>query len=168
MGSIGKGIEPCQQTTEWLLTSDFWLFLEPWYGRWYEYEIFIASCADSIYDLENERWLFGDMIDHVGIFLSKVAEGLSAFNVGLVISYNLTDCVWITIESVWAMRKHQWRKKSAGSWDHFPGMIYHLTGCKHCRKISMTLVIRFSWFLIALYKWWKMLLQTYMTTLGNV
>ena len=84
MGSIGKAIKPCQQTTEWLLTSDFWLFLEPWYARWYEYEIFIASCTDSIYDLENERWLFGDMIDHVGIYGSRVAEGFSAFNVGLV------------------------------------------------------------------------------------
>ena len=84
MGSIGKAIEPCQQTTEWLLTSDFWLFLEPWYARWYEYKIFIASCTDSIYDLENERWLFGDMIGHVGIYRSRVAEGLSAFNVGLV------------------------------------------------------------------------------------
>ena len=84
MGSIGKAIEPCQQTTEWLLTSDFWLFLEPWYARWYEYEIFIASCTDSIYDLENERWLFGDMIDHVGIYGSGVAKGLSTFNVGLV------------------------------------------------------------------------------------
>ena len=31
-------------------------------GRWYEYEIFIASCTDNIYDLENERWLLGDMI----------------------------------------------------------------------------------------------------------
>ena len=29
MGSIGKAIDPCQQTTEWLLTSDFRLFLEP-------------------------------------------------------------------------------------------------------------------------------------------
>ena len=42
-------------TNEWLLTSDFWQFLEPWLGRWYEYEIFIASCTDNIYDLENER-----------------------------------------------------------------------------------------------------------------
>ena len=60
---------------------DFWQFLEPWHGRWYEYEIFIASCTDNIYDLENERWLLGDMIDHVGIYGSRVAEGLSAFNV---------------------------------------------------------------------------------------
>ena len=71
-------------TNECLLTSDFWQFLEPWHGRWYEYEIFIASCTDNIYDLENERWLLGDMIDHVGIYGSKVAEGLSAFNAGLV------------------------------------------------------------------------------------
>ena len=67
--------------------SDFWQFLEPWHGRWYEYEIFIASCTDNIYDLENERWLLGDMIDHVGIYGSRVAKGLSAFNGGLVLYY---------------------------------------------------------------------------------
>ena len=78
MGSIGKSIEPCHPTT------DFWLFLEPWYARWYEYEIFIAKFTDSIYDLENERWLFGDMIDHVGIYGSRMPEGLWTFNVGLV------------------------------------------------------------------------------------
>ena len=62
----------------------FWQFLEPWHERWYEYVIFIASRTDNIYDLENERWLLGDMIDHVGIYRSRVAEGLSASNVGLV------------------------------------------------------------------------------------
>ena len=82
MGSNG---DRTMSTNEWLLTSDFWRFIAPWHGRWYEYEIFIASCTDNIYDLENERWLLGDMIDHVGIYGSRVAEGLSAFNVGLVI-----------------------------------------------------------------------------------
>ena len=55
-------------------------------------EIFIASCTDNIYDLENERWLLGDMIDHVGIYgsTSRVAEGLSAFNVGLVFFFFAT------------------------------------------------------------------------------
>ena len=81
MGSIG---DQTMSTNEWLLTSDFWQFIEPWHGGWYEYEIFIASCTDNIYDLENERWLLGDMIDHVGIYGSRVAEGLSAFNVSLV------------------------------------------------------------------------------------
>ena len=86
MGSIGKATEPCQQTSGcWHLTFDS--FLNPWHGRWYEYEIFIASCTDNIYDLENERWLLGDMIDHVGIYGSRVAEGLSASNVGLVTFY---------------------------------------------------------------------------------
>ena len=77
-------VDRTMSTNEWLLTSDFWQFLEPWHGRWYKNEIFIASCTDNIYDLENERWLFGDMIDHVGIYGSRVTEGLSAFNVGLV------------------------------------------------------------------------------------
>ena len=83
-GQYWKG-DRTMSTNEWLLASDFWQFLEPWHGRWYEYDFFIASCTDNIYDLENERWLLGDMIDHVGIYGSKVAEGLSAFNVGLVI-----------------------------------------------------------------------------------
>ena len=83
-GQYRKG-DRTMSTNEWLLTSDFWQFLEPWHGRWYENEIFIASCTDNIYDLENDRWLLGDMIDHVGIYGSRVAEGLSAFNVGLVI-----------------------------------------------------------------------------------
>ena len=83
-GQYWKG-DRTLSTNEWLLTSDFWQCLEPWHGRWYEYEIFIASCTDNIYDLENERWLLGDMIDHVGIYGSSVAEGLSAFNVGLVL-----------------------------------------------------------------------------------
>ena len=47
-------------------------------------QIQTASCTDNIHDLENEKWLLGDMIDHVGIYGSRVAEGLSAFNVGLV------------------------------------------------------------------------------------
>ena len=97
MGSIGKATEPCQQTTEWLLTSEPWtLFLEPWHARCYEYKIFIASYADSIYiyDLENERRLFGDIIDHVGIYGSRVAEGLSASNVGLVFCANaMVNCL---------------------------------------------------------------------------
>ena len=86
-GQYWKG-DRTMSTNEWLLTSDSWQFLEPWHGRWYEYELFIASCTDNIYDLENERWLLGDMIDHVGIYGSRVAEGLSAFNVGLVVNWN--------------------------------------------------------------------------------
>ena len=54
---------------------------------WYEYEIFIALCTDNIYGLEYERWLLEDMIDHVWIYGSRVAEGLSAFDVGLVLKW---------------------------------------------------------------------------------
>ena len=86
-GKYWKG-DRTMSTKEWLLTSDFWQFLEPWHGRWCVYEIFIASCTDNIYDLENERLLLGDMIDHVGIYGSRVAEGLLASNVGLVLDYS--------------------------------------------------------------------------------
>ena len=81
MGNIGKATEPCQQTSGcWHLTFDSFLNL---HGRWYDYEIFIASCTDNKYGLENERWLL-DMIDHMGIYGARVVEGLSAFTVGLV------------------------------------------------------------------------------------
>ena len=44
-----------------------------------------ALCTDNILELERERWLFGEVVDHVEIYGSKVAEGLSTFIIGLVI-----------------------------------------------------------------------------------
>ena len=46
-------------------------------SRWYEYEIFIDSCTDKMHDFEKERWLFSEVVDHVGIFGSKADEGFS-------------------------------------------------------------------------------------------
>ena len=87
-------------TNEWLLTSDFDSFLNLDMGDdTNEYEISIASCTDNIYDLENERWLLGDMIDHVGIYGSRVAEGLSASNVGLVLNSHCPNIVQNTFQS---------------------------------------------------------------------
>ena len=83
MGSIGKATEPYvnkEPSGCWHLAFDCFLNLH----MRDEYEIFIASCTNSIHDLENERWLFGDMIDHIGIYGSTVAEGLSTLNVILV------------------------------------------------------------------------------------
>ena len=94
MGNIGKVTEPCKKTSEWLLTSDFWQFLEPWHARWYEYEIFIASCTDNIYDSEKEGWLFRDMINHVGIYGSRVAEGLSTLVLGTVYIFEASLWTW--------------------------------------------------------------------------
>ena len=67
--------------------TDIWLrqFLEPWHRRCYGYEILIASHTDNIHELEKERWLFGEVVDHVGFYGSKAAKGFSAFNVCLVI-----------------------------------------------------------------------------------
>ena len=67
--------------------TDTWLWqfiIDPWHPRWYRYKNFIALCTNNIHDLEKDGWLFVQVIDHVGIYGSKVAEGLSAFNVGLV------------------------------------------------------------------------------------
>ena len=83
MGSIGKATEPCQQTSGcWHLTFDSFLNLDMGDDTNTKFYCFVYR---HIYDFENERWLLGDMIDHVGIYGSRVAECLSAFNVGLVI-----------------------------------------------------------------------------------
>ena len=111
-GQYWKG-DRTMSTNEWLLTSDFWQFIEPWHGRWYENEIFIASCTDNVCDLENERWLLGDMIDHVGIYGSGVAEGLSAFSVGLVITPVTLEQIMLIFHS----RKSIWKCLHVGS--HF-------------------------------------------------
>ena len=84
IGNVVNGTEPRistnSQKSDWHLTSTV-----PWHRRCYEYEILIASHTDNIHDLEKERWLFGEVVDHVGIFGSKAAKGFSAFNVCLVI-----------------------------------------------------------------------------------
>ena len=100
MGSIG---DRTMSTNEWLLTSDFWQFLEPWHGRWCEYEIFIAWCTDNIYDLENERWLLGTWLIMLGFMdlgwprvyrrstsvLSRIKTGLYSL---CAYSHTYTDC----------------------------------------------------------------------------
>ena len=67
--------------------TDTWLpqFLEPWHRRCCEYKILIVLFTDNIHDLQKERWLFGKVVVHVGIYGSKAAKGFSAFNVCLVI-----------------------------------------------------------------------------------
>ena len=85
MGNIGKATEPCilitnQQVTDiflkvpWALTSEM-TRIRNLYCFMYRQHIWLR---------EKERWLFVEVVDHVGIYGSKVAEGLSAFNVGLV------------------------------------------------------------------------------------
>ena len=75
-----------QQTANKWLTSDI-DFLEPWPRIWYEYVSFIASCTHNMHDLESDRWPFDEVVDHVKIYGAKAAEGFSAFNVGLFITY---------------------------------------------------------------------------------
>ena len=38
---------------------------------------------------DKEGWLFGDVVDYVEVYGSNVAEGLSAFNVGLVMTFSV-------------------------------------------------------------------------------
>ena len=92
MDNIGKATEHVYQQPVTTNTSDWHLFDSPlyslcrWHRRLYEYEIFIDSCTDSMYIWlrEKEMWLFDEVVDYVGIYGSKGAKGLSAFNAGLV------------------------------------------------------------------------------------
>ena len=85
MGSIGKATEPCQQTSGcWHLTFDSFLNLDMGDDTNTKFLLLRVETTYMTWERENERWLLGDMIDHVGIYGSRVAEGLSAFNVGLV------------------------------------------------------------------------------------
>ena len=91
MGSIGEATKPCQQTSGcWHLTFDSFLNLDM--GDDKDTKFLLLRVQTTCIWLENERWLLGDMIDHVGIFGSRVAEGLLASNVGLVLSY---ECILI-------------------------------------------------------------------------
>ena len=85
MGRIGKATEPCNKQLSgcWHLTFDCFLNLDMRDDTNTKFLLLRVQTA-YVYALENERWLFGDMIDHVGIYESRVAEGLSASNVGLV------------------------------------------------------------------------------------
>ena len=100
-GQYRKG-DQTMSTNEWLLISDFWQFLEPWHGRWYENKIFIASCTDNIYDLENERWLLEDMIRGATIRLATIRY---------ISRYTTHDMVHDTIQNQliyyqWKILKH--------------------------------------------------------------
>ena len=79
---MGKANEPIstnvnKQATSGL-TSEFDSSLSCCHQRWHEYKIFIDPYIDNVHDLEKKVWLFGQVCDHVGIYESKVAEGLSA------------------------------------------------------------------------------------------
>ena len=96
-----------QQTVNTEVT-DIWLqqFLEPWHQRQYKYKIFIASCTDNIHDLEKERWLFVEMVDHLVIYGSKAAENFSALSAGLV--YNIFHTYIANFDKIlWTSLCHQ-------------------------------------------------------------
>ena len=85
MGSIGKRPNHVNKQPSgcWHLTFDCFLNLDMWDDTNMKFLLLHVQTAYK-YDLGNERWLFGDIIDHVGIYGSRVAEGLSASNFGLV------------------------------------------------------------------------------------
>ena len=79
MGNIGKATEP-RINNQWQPTqvTDICLTVlcTPFINR------FMYRQHVPVY--EKERWLFDKVVDHVGIYWSKGAEGLSAFNAALV------------------------------------------------------------------------------------
>ena len=70
------------------VVADIWLLTVSWTLTWEMMRIRNFYCFVYRQHIWLRKWevIVGDMIDHVGIYGSRVAEGLSAFNVGLVLS----------------------------------------------------------------------------------
>ena len=68
------------------VVADIWLLTVSWTLTWEMMRIRNFYCFVYRQHIWLRKWevIVGDMIDHVGIYGSRVAEGLSAFNVGLV------------------------------------------------------------------------------------
>ena len=80
--------------------------------RGYKYENFIHSCTDNIHDWEKERWLAGEVVDHIGSDGSKAGDGFSAFNVGVAYSwYSRCWCVELVYSDDWSVHKLQLRQQ---------------------------------------------------------
>ena len=76
------------------VVADIWLLTVSWTLTWEMMRIRNFYCFLYRQHIWLRKWevIVGDMIDHVGIYGSRVAEGLSAFNVGLV-GLAIEDCV---------------------------------------------------------------------------
>ena len=157
-----------QQTAKWF-TSDFWQFIGPWHRWWYEYDIFIASSTDNIYGSEKKIWLFGEVVDHVGIY-GYGAEGLSTFNFGLVITLASTSL----LSRVFAHRCIQFRRVYIilillliviEKWMNFYCLSRSQFSCKEIDlKMSSTLWRLFCFDLAVLKKWWMNLTKAKQNT----
>ena len=69
------------------VVADIWLLTVSWTLTWEMMRIRNFYCFVYRQHIWLRKWevIVGDMIDHVGIYGSRVAEGLSALNVGLVL-----------------------------------------------------------------------------------
>ena len=96
------------------VVADIWLLTVSWTLTWEMMRIRNFYCFVYRQHIWLRKWevIVGDMIDHVGIYGSRVAEGLSAFNVGLV-SYCFTfnmfkSSYFLSIR--WQSRPILWKK----------------------------------------------------------
>ena len=77
------------------VVADIWLLTVSWTLTWEMMRIRNFYCFVYRQHIWLRKWevIVGDMIDHVGIYGSRVAEGLSAFNVGLVWIWSWTTII---------------------------------------------------------------------------
>ena len=91
MASIGKATKPCQQTSGcWLLTLSLTLTWEMIRIRNFYWLIYRQHTCLTKWEV-----IVGDMIDHVGIYGSRVGEGLSPSKVGLGVCFVLRMCLYL-------------------------------------------------------------------------
>ena len=94
---------------------------------------------------EKERWLFGEVFDHVGIYGSKVAEGLSVFNVGLVVFVPTSPFTQLDKKNeafyddvmTWKCFSHCWPYvRVIHNW-----LVVSLTNSQYCRALIFSLLL---------------------------
>ena len=123
------------------------------YSFWYR---------QHVYDLrEKERWLFDEVVNHVGIYGSKGAEGLSVFNACLVMSYIRTKrpC-FIGVYYVLFFKV----RIQATTWTNKPMQIYcqknQITKKKiHCQTTFLLRLKCVKMVYCYQYQWWTLNLQ---------
>ena len=81
---INNQWQPTQQVTDIYLTVLCTPFVVDIGDDTNAKSLWIHVQTACIWLWEKERWLFDEVVDHVGIYGSKAAEGLPAFNAGLV------------------------------------------------------------------------------------
>ena len=122
------------------VVADIWLLTVSWTLTWEMIQIRNFYCfmyRQNIWLIEWEA-IVGDMIDHVGIYGSRVAEGLWAFNVGLVL--HIFDSAALSLLTSISVYTPRFNEVDRGLyWYHLVRL--SVCGQNRVRSVSSTILI---------------------------